>query len=282
MTQRCVVFSLISGVTALTIDIPGGINAMGLIRAHLLASVLMFFGLCSVGTEVRAQLTNPIDLSAIVHHPSKALSIKMASFSEVHDKGYGKMGNLDLNYQRILQDEKQGQDDGKGGSGLDLWKIVNIGKEIWKIITDNRPVANIITDSASAVPYGTRDWTDLQGWKMPESKVYRVTYKNGFGSTVVDFSFRVMYTHGGNVHGVGHYLSNVTIVPANLNVSWGYRFSAEGTTPNIMNVGTHEDPIAGIQLMLVWSVDTVTQHSEKSAAFFVRGDGGLFDLSSPK
>lgn len=159
--------------------------------------------------------------------------------------------------------------------GKDITEIINIGKKIWKIIEANRPVVNVKTDSATILPVGIQSALQLEGWSMPQSKRYGVAYKNLFGMEVVKFDFRFIYTYGGSLDGKGKYLANVTMVPADLQVSWGFKFNADAKVVNMVNVGTKEDPVVGAELLLDWSVDTVFKHQRQTVDFFVQGDGKL-------
>ncbi|MCM2278176.1 MAG: hypothetical protein NDJ89_08880 [Oligoflexia bacterium] len=168
------------------------------------------------------------------------------------------------------------------GSGITgpsiLDEFINLGKQAWQIVVENRPVANFRQSSASVVPKGIQDWQELQGWQAPRSQTYRLSFSNGFGSDVVRFDYRILYTHGGNVKGKGRYLANVTIVPASLEVSWGFTFNADVAIPSITNAGTHADPIAAAELQVHWSADSVLKHLEGTDNFYIRGDGTLQSL----
>lgn len=171
-----------------------------------------------------------------------------------------------------------------GGGGLDeslivLDQIINFGKKIWAIVEANKPVVNYKTDRADAMPAGIQTWQNLETWNAPQAKVYRATYKNLFGMTVVDFAFRVLFTSGGSYKGKGQYLTHVTIVPANLNVAWGYNFDAQATIPSVVNNGTQAEPVAGMELLMNWTVKTVMKHHQSTMSFFVRGDGQFTNLS---
>ncbi len=157
--------------------------------------------------------------------------------------------------------------------------IINIGKEVWKIIEANKPVVNQRFDVAHALPQGIQSAFALEAWQSPKSRVFRTFYKNLYGANVVDFTFRVLYTYGGSLAGKGAYLTNVTVLPAELNVAWGYTFEAEGVVPSILNVGTSADPVAGMSLDLKWKVVTVMKHHERTQSFFIRGDGAFENLS---
>ncbi len=158
-----------------------------------------------------------------------------------------------------------------------IWldKIINIGKKAWSVVELGRPVVNIAIDSANALPQGIGCWNHLTGWSVPQSKTYKVSYVNGFNSEVVSFAFRVIYTAGGSFNGAGRYISNATVVPAQLNVAWGYTFNATTVVPNVFNSGTLEQPIAGMQLNLNWSVDTVVKHVQQAESFYIGGDGAF-------
>ncbi len=180
-------------------------------------------------------------------------------------------------------------DEGTGEPGLgDLLteaevivdKILNIGKKIWDVVEKNRPVVNVRVDVAHGLPEGANHWQGLSGWQVPRAKVFRVTYKNLYGANVVDYTYRVIYSYGGNVQGKGKYLTQVTMVPGDLSVAWGYQFAARASVPNVMNVGTHLAPVAGMELLMHWSVDTSVKHHQATKSYFVKGDGQFTDLSS--
>ena len=105
--------------------------------------------------------------------------------------------------------------------------------------------------------------------------------KNGYGMTVVNFTYQLQFNSGGSQSGHGQYLANATIRATNVDVVWGYKFSADATVGDILNIGfTHlPDPIAGVNLTLTWKVGTVLKQDNGSRTFFVRGDGQVDDLS---
>ncbi len=163
---------------------------------------------------------------------------------------------------------------------LQVWvdQIINIGKKIWAIVEAGKPVSNIKTDTASALPRGVQCWTDMSGWSVPQSKVYRVRYENGYGADVVDFTYRVMFTANGNVDGVGKYISNATFLPANLRVGWGFKFDANAQIASVFNQGTKQNPLAGMQMNMQWRVDSPLFHEETTESFFISGDNKLIKM----
>lgn len=151
--------------------------------------------------------------------------------------------------------------------------VVNIGFKVWQLIEANKPVVNVQTPSASALPGGLTCWSQLDSWQAPKIQTYEVSYKNYLDMEVVKFRFRLQYNYGGGIAGRGKYLANVTVLPAELNVLWGYTFNADVDVEQAINLGTTENPVAGLGLNLKWSVATVMKQSDNSFHFFVQGDG---------
>ena len=157
-------------------------------------------------------------------------------------------------------------------------QIINIGKKIFGVIQAGRPVVNIQVDTANALPRGLTCWSDLAGWQMPASKVYNVKYKNTFGMTVVDFTYRVTYTAGGSANGVGKYITNATFQPANVSVGWGFQLDANASIPSVFNMGSKEDPIAAMQMNMEWKVISPVSHIQTVESYVVSGSNQLVHL----
>lgn len=161
---------------------------------------------------------------------------------------------------------------------VDIAEIVNIGKQIWKVITDNKPVVDVKTDVAHALPKGVEGWQEMGNWQMPKARSFQMTYKNLMGMKVVDFVFRIIYTYGGNYQGKGQYLTQITVIPASVDVAWGFKFSSETKIPEVVNQGTPENPLAGAHIEVAWKVETPLKHAQETLRFFVRGDGEMEQL----
>jgi hypothetical protein len=160
--------------------------------------------------------------------------------------------------------------------GLDpLNTVVAVGEKIWKLIEAGRPVVSFKAPVVHALPYNRICWYHLEGWKPPQSSLWEVLYKNKFGAKVVRFTYRITYAAGGNMEGKGKYLANVTVTPADISVAWGYNFAAEAQVGRTLNLGTKDNPIAGIQLLVAWNVKTKLKEDLKSQSFFLSGDGVL-------
>lgn len=205
------------------------------------------------------------------------------------DKRYYTVGSVRVipqgEFETLTPDLGQGGDEvfAPLDESLDLEQIVALGQRIWKLVEANKPVVDIVEQPrVSAVPEGTESWMQLEGWQNPRSRVYRIEYKNLYGITVIAFAFRVTFTYGGGVKGKGQYLANVSVIPAEVQVAWGYKFNASVEVAKLVNAGSRQSPIAGMELGVRWQIDTVMKHERRTSAFFVRGDGEFVDLSASK
>lgn len=163
---------------------------------------------------------------------------------------------------------------------LVLDKVINMGRKIWAIVEANKPVVSFDGNTANALPQGVTSWDALQGWEAPSSRLYTFTYRNLFRMNVVKFSFRVLYSHGGSVGGKGRFLANVNVVPAALDVLWGYKFNATAAITSVLNASKIAgEPIAAAEILVSWKVDTVLKHSRRSVSLYARGDGRFKDLT---
>jgi hypothetical protein len=100
--------------------------------------------------------------------------------------------------------------------------------------------------------------------------------KNGFGSEVVKFTYKVIFLYDGNVGGKGKYIGYASIEPAEIKVGWGgYNFNAQASVPQVFNMGTSEDPVAGMQIQVKYSVDTIMKHQEFTDTYMINGKGQI-------
>lgn len=164
------------------------------------------------------------------------------------------------------------------GIGLKIDAIVNFGQKIWNLVLQGRPVANVQLPTANALPQGTQCWNQLGGWQTPVSRVYNVTYENLLGMEVVNYNYRVVFTPGGNVDGKGKFITNATIMNADLFVLWGFVFEAKGAVPTVLNQGTKENPVAAMQMDMKWKIDSGITYNEGSQIYFVNGFGQMQEM----
>lgn len=164
---------------------------------------------------------------------------------------------------------------------VDISQIITLGDKIWAIIKANQPVVTSNFKAAHALPIGVTCVRSLDNWKAPKSILYNMVYKNYFGMTVIDFSFRAMFNYGGQWKGAGQYLSNVTVVPDTIRVAWGYTFDANAVPQAAVNTGTNENPVAGLQVDVNWTIKNAMSYLNKTKSVFVSGDGSFKDLQQP-
>lgn len=157
-------------------------------------------------------------------------------------------------------------------------QITQIGAKIWSIVEKNKPVLNLNLPTVSAIPQGIQCWNHLEGWSAPMVKTYRVDYENLLGMSVVSFEYKVVFSHSGSFQKQGQYLANVAVLPADVSVLWGFTFNAEVQVGSVMNLGSSENPEAGVQLNVNWRIDTPFQANEVTDSYFVKGRGEILAL----
>lgn len=159
-------------------------------------------------------------------------------------------------------------------------QIIAFGKEIYKIVEAGKPVINTEYAPISVLPLDTKLGkdiapTDLSKWQIPKFVKFKVTYKNGFGTEVVTFTYNINMSYGGQFQGKGAYITHAQIVPENVTVAWGYTFNAQMSLVGLTNIGTDENPIAGATLQLSYSVKTVLKEDKNNMTIFIAGDGTI-------
>jgi hypothetical protein len=155
----------------------------------------------------------------------------------------------------------------------DVKKWVTLGQKIWDVIRNNQPVVNVKTQTVSVLPLSKPNWTEMETWKGPAAKSYTVAAKNLYGITVISHTYTVAFHHGGSLGGRGKFLANATIIPTNVNVSWGFTLNSKVNVGQPLNTGTALDPVPGIDLGLEWSMSSMLKKSQGTDQFYVRGDG---------
>lgn len=166
---------------------------------------------------------------------------------------------------------------------VSIEKIVNIASKIWDIINDNKPVVNIDTKYATAYPEGVTSAAQLASWSRPVTYVYGFYAENLYGVTTIDVKYKVTYTYNGNYKGKGKFLTAVSVIPEKTQVSWGYRFHMSANVPDstVANVGSHEDPVAAMQLKLNWTMATALKQFDGTSVYYVEGNGYFKEIASP-
>ncbi|MBC7465388.1 MAG: hypothetical protein H7256_05295 [Bdellovibrio sp.] len=154
-------------------------------------------------------------------------------------------------------------------------KVINIGSKVWNVVEKGQPVQNYQNVAASALPQNLADWTQLENWKDPQTKVIKVSYKNYFGYEVVNFTYRVTVVAGGSYRGVGQYIRYAAVEPVAMTTSYLYTFDAKASVDSVYNKGTAADPLAGMILNVRWDVSTVISKGHGSHQFYLDGAGAI-------
>lgn len=154
-----------------------------------------------------------------------------------------------------------------------LDQLINIGNKVLKVVEAGKPQVKFTSQLATALPEGSKCWMQLENWQVPQAKAYRIEYKNLYGMTVVDFTYRITYLYGGGVEGLGKYIGYAKIEKQNLDVKWGWSFEANATVPTIFNTGTRSNPVAGMNLLLEWKVSTMLNENIQTNEYFIGGNG---------
>lgn len=166
--------------------------------------------------------------------------------------------------------------------GVDIGSIVNIFKTVWDLIKENRPSVDIKTDFAAALPQGITSWNQLAGWKAPEGKVYGFYAKNKFGQRIVNVRYLIQRMYGGGYKGKGKYLAGVTAYPLTVEVGLGYTLKLSADAPAVIqNIGTDEDPVAGMSFKVTWNIKTVMKDATGTSVYWLDGNGAFREDGSP-
>lgn len=154
--------------------------------------------------------------------------------------------------------------------------IVNMGAKFWNLIEKGRAVVNYQQYVATALPQGVQDWTQMQGWKASylTQDVYFQDKMSLTGKrNAVVFSYRLVFTCNGNINGRGKYIGYATIEPAKVNVAWGgYKFDVQVAAPAVFNMGTSENPVAGMKLEVKYVAKNVVSEVTMTDSYIVMGN----------
>lgn len=154
-------------------------------------------------------------------------------------------------------------------------KIINIGQKIWNVVEKGRPVANYSSVSANALPENATRWDQLESWNIPKSKVVNVVYKNVYGIEVIRFTYRIILLYGGSVGGVGKYIGYANVEPLEMTTAYMYTFNVKAAVEAVYNMGTKNNPLAGMLLNISWTVDTVLKKSTMTHTYALDGLGNI-------
>lgn len=155
----------------------------------------------------------------------------------------------------------------------DIKRWITVGQKLWDVIRNNQPVINVKTQSVSVLPDVSPAWTEMETWRGPMAKSYTIAAKNLYGATVISHTYTVAFHYGGSLNGRGQFLANATIIPTNVDVSWGFTLNSQVNVGQPLNTGTRANPVPGVDLGLEWSMSSILKKTQGIDQFHVRGDG---------
>ena len=163
-------------------------------------------------------------------------------------------------------------------------RLIALGKKIWKIVESGKPVVNMTSMQAvSVLPNQEEseqplDTFDLSHWSAPEVKSYQVNFKNGWGSSVIQMTYNVIFQYGGRYQGEGRYLTGVNVVASDVSVGWGFEFDAVTKLENISNVGSKENPVSSAIISIEYTGKSTVSNISSKESFYITGEGEMRKL----
>jgi hypothetical protein len=157
--------------------------------------------------------------------------------------------------------------------------IIAIGQRIWKIVDAGRPVITTkIAPMISVLPHLEGEnptLNQMATWSAPKVKSFRISFKNGYNSEVVGFTYTIYFQFNGSYKNTGKYITNLKVQASEINVAWGFNFDATSELVGIANVGTMESPIASATMQISYIVKGLLNESRHIQGFYVDGSGNL-------
>lgn len=161
-------------------------------------------------------------------------------------------------------------------------QLIALGKKIWAIIEAGKPVITTNMSKPISVlpklPGNDIAFYDMADWSMPAVKSYRVSYKNGFGSEVIGFTYTVYFQHSGTYNDAGAYITSLNVEASEIYVSWGFKFDATSALVGIANMGSTIDPVASATVSIAYKASSWFSDVNTQESFFVTGKGSLARL----
>ncbi len=162
------------------------------------------------------------------------------------------------------------------GLGMsDIGIVINTATKVWKILEKAKPVVNIKKFQANALPSSLTDWKEMSGWLPARSRTFLFSYRNAYGFEVIRIKYQIIYTAGGQFHGRGRYIGQVTVIPVEVNALIGHKADVTVSVDATYNLGTVQDPVAGMTLSVECLKSTMPFISNISHVFEIDGWGNL-------
>ncbi len=162
--------------------------------------------------------------------------------------------------------------------------LIAIGKKIWPIIDAGRPVINTkLTPAISILPHLEGEngvLYQMANWSTPKVRSYRVSFKNGFNSEVVGFTYTLYFQYNGDYKAVGKYVANLKVQASDIYTAWGFNFDATNELIGISNVGSSYEPVASGIVQVAYTVKGLINEVRSAQSFYVDGAGNFQVLNN--
>lgn len=160
----------------------------------------------------------------------------------------------------------------------DVNSWINIAKVLMQLIRDNAPTAQFQGNTINIFPQGLQAG-DLENWRPPTLKTFRVSAENLFGSQIVTADYTIAFNSGGTFRKQGKFIANASIIPSQIKVNWGYHLNAQVKFSTPVNLGSFDDPVAATGIGLSWSIASMFHTVNGENQFFITGNGDVSQLS---
>jgi hypothetical protein len=162
--------------------------------------------------------------------------------------------------------------------GPDLSQLRNAGKPTWPLIVANRAAEPVPGGYADAIPHDLDGYRALTNWRRPEIRYFQLKARNVAGQLVADASIALIYVWGGSYQARGQFLARSTVVPLRVDVQPGFTLNAALAVPSVYNAGNEELPVAAMNFLLDWTVESALSKKRGMTGFLLRGDGSAEKL----
>jgi len=149
-----------------------------------------------------------------------------------------------------------------------------IGKALWDIVHVNKPVQNITYDYAGAVPKEVGDnWMSMGPWKNAQTSTFRFTVKDPIGIKLSEFEWIYTWKYGAKYNNTGSYLSLAGIKVNHVFTHSFQSISVQARAFDPVNYGEIDEPIAGLDLEVMFTHKSPFFTRQYGCHLNVRGDG---------
>lgn len=224
---------------------------------------------------VAALLVSGLASNAIASQNDPALEIQSVSVVEVETPSFA----MEMDTQVELP---VGNPIGEISIMID--SLIAIGKKVWPIVQAGQPVlTNRLIPATSILPHldnprGVMD--QMANWSIPKSSSYRISFRNGFNSEVIGFTYTIYFQYNGSLNGVGKYVTNLRVQASEIYASWGFNFDAVSELVGISNVGSTLNPVASGIMQVSYVAKGVLNEVRHAQSFYVDGNGNIKALNN--